>query len=97
MCPLVLPEMIPAFGIVGISLAEGRPPKFNLDIKIPQYAGEGNADPDELLADDQRQLADIQQTRDRLKAEVMEALQGSREGAKPRSLYPTAAHTVGGP
>jgi len=47
---------------------------YNLDIKNPHDAGGGNADPDELLADYQRQLADLQQTRDRLKAELFAAL-----------------------
>ena len=57
---------------------------YNLDIKNPHDSGEDNADPDGLLADYQRQLTDLQQTRDRLKAELMEVLQGSREGAKTR-------------
>ena len=46
---------------------------YNLDIKNPHDAGEGNADPDELLIDYQRQLADLQQTRDRLKQELLAA------------------------
>ena len=50
---------------------------YNLDIKNPHDAGEGNADPDELLADYQRQLAELQQTRDRLKAELFAALTNS--------------------
>ena len=47
---------------------------YNLDIKNPHDTGGGNADPDELLADYQRQLTDLQQTRDRLKAELFAAL-----------------------
>ena len=48
---------------------------YNLDIKNPHDSGEDNADPDELLADYQRQLADLQQTRDRLKEELRNALE----------------------
>ena len=49
---------------------------YNLDIKNPHDAGAGHADPDELLADYQRLLADLQQTRDRLKDELFQALEG---------------------
>ncbi len=50
---------------------------YNLDIKNPHDSGEGAADPDALLADYQRQLAELQKTRDRLKAELFAALGGS--------------------
>ena len=48
---------------------------YNLDNKNPHDSGEGNADPDELLADYQHQLAELQQTRDRLKQELRNALE----------------------
>ena len=60
---------------------------YNLDIKNPHDTSVAHTDPDELLADYQLLMTDLQQTRDRLKDELFEALQGkevSREGAKPR-------------
>ena len=45
---------------------------------------EAHADPDELLADYQILLAELQQPRDRLKDELFQALNSSREVAKPR-------------
>ena len=52
---------------------------YNLDIKNPRDASIAHTDPDELLADYQRLMADLQQTRDRLKDELFQALEG-----KPR-------------
>ena len=49
---------------------------YNLDIKNPHDAGLGHGDPDEMLADYQRLLVDLQATRDRLKAELASALEG---------------------
>jgi type I restriction enzyme M protein len=49
---------------------------YNLDIKNPHDTGVAHTDPDELLADYQRLLADLQQTRDRLKDELFQALEG---------------------
>ena len=60
---------------------------YNLDIKNPHDTSVAHTDPDELLADYQLLMTDLQQTRDRLKDELFAALQGtdgSREGAKPR-------------
>ena len=41
------------------------------------YLSNGNEDPDELLAEYQRQLAELQQVRDKLKAELVAALGGA--------------------
>ena len=51
---------------------------YNLDIKNPHYSSEAHADPDELLADYQILMADLQKTRDRLKDELFQALEGTR-------------------
>ena len=48
---------------------------FNLDIKNPHDAGSGHGDPAELLAEYQRLLAAVQETRDKLKAELRAALE----------------------
>ena len=58
---------------------------YNLDIKNPHDSSEAHADPDELLADYQILLAELQKTRDRLKDELFQALNSSREVAKSRS------------
>ncbi len=50
---------------------------YNLDIKNPHDAGGGHTDPAELLADYQKLLAELQQTRDRLKDELRTALETS--------------------
>jgi len=50
---------------------------YNLDIKNPHDAGTGHTDPAELLADYQKLLAELQQTRDRLKNELRTALERS--------------------
>ena len=50
---------------------------YNLDIKNPHDAGAGHDDPAELLADYQKLLAELQQTRDRLKDELRTALERS--------------------
>ena len=50
---------------------------YNLDIKNPHDAGAGHTDPAELLADYQKLLAELQQTRDRLKNELRTALERS--------------------
>jgi type I restriction enzyme M protein len=47
---------------------------YNLDIKNPHDSSEAHADPDELLADYQILMAELQKTRDRLKDELMNAL-----------------------
>jgi type I restriction enzyme M protein len=51
---------------------------YNLDIKNPHDSSEAHADPDELLADYQILLAELQKTRDRLKDELFQALEGTR-------------------
>ena len=48
----------------------------NLDIKNPQDTGPAHGDPDELLADYQRLLGEISQSRDALKRELMASLGG---------------------
>lgn len=48
---------------------------FNLDIKNPHDAGTGHGDPAELLAEYQRLLAAVQETRDKLKNELRAALE----------------------
>jgi type I restriction enzyme M protein len=50
---------------------------YNLDIKNPHDTSTGHTDPAELLADYQRLLGDLQQTRDRLKQELRTALERS--------------------
>ena len=50
---------------------------FNLDIKNPHDAGTGHGDPAELLAEYQRLLAAVQETRDKLKAELRAALEST--------------------
>ena len=50
---------------------------YNLDIKNPHDRSVAHTDPDELLADYQRLMAELQQTRDRLKNELFQALGGS--------------------
>ncbi len=50
---------------------------YNLDIKNPHDSGAAHANPVELLADYQKVLAELQQTRDRLKNELREALERS--------------------
>jgi type I restriction enzyme M protein len=51
---------------------------YNLDIKNPHDSSEAHADPDELLADYQILMAELQKTRDRLKDELFQALEGTR-------------------
>ena len=57
---------------------------YNLDIKNRHDRREAHADPDELLTDYQILLAELQQPRDRLKDELFQVLNSSREVAKPR-------------
>src|SRR3989454_5307069 len=45
---------------------------YNLDIKNPHDASVAHTDPDELLADYERLMTDLQQTRDRLKDELFQ-------------------------
>lgn len=52
---------------------------YNLDIKNPHDSSETHADPDELLADYQVLMAELQKTRDRLKDELFQALEGSNQ------------------
>jgi type I restriction enzyme M protein len=47
---------------------------YNLDIKNPHDMSVAHTDPDELLADYQKLLSELQQTRDRLKDELVKAL-----------------------
>ncbi len=55
---------------------------YNLDIKNPHDTSEAHVDPDELLAEYQQLMTELQQTRNRLKDELFQALNNSREGAK---------------
>jgi type I restriction enzyme M protein len=48
---------------------------YNLDIKNPNTPQEENGDPDKLLAEYQDLLADIAQTRDKLRDELAQALE----------------------
>lgn len=50
---------------------------YNLDIKNPHDTSVAHTDPDELLIDYEKLMADLQQTRDRLKDELFNALGGS--------------------
>ena len=47
---------------------------YNLDIKNPHDTSVAHTDPDELLADYQRLIGELQQTRDRLKDELFSAI-----------------------
>ena len=47
---------------------------YNLDIKNPHDTSVAHTDPDELLADYERLMTDLQQTRDRLKDELFSAI-----------------------
>ena len=67
-----------------VSIEQIQPNGYNLDIKNPHDSSEAHADPDELLADYQILLAELQKTRDRLNDELFQALNSSREVAKPR-------------
>ena len=49
---------------------------YNLDIKNPNTVQEGNGDPVELLAKYKQTLTEVADVRDRLKAELMDALGG---------------------
>ena len=49
---------------------------YNLDIKNPHDTSVAHTDPDELLADYQLLMTDLQQTHDRLKDELFQALGG---------------------
>ena len=55
---------------------------YNLDMKNPHDTSIAHTDPDELLADYQLLMTDLQQTRDRLKDELFAALQGSNKGTQ---------------
>lgn len=52
---------------------------YNLDMKNPHDTSEAHTDPDELLADYQRLMAELQQVRDKLKNELFQALGGSTQ------------------
>ncbi len=57
---------------------------YNLDIKNPHDSSDAPGDPDELLADYQNQLVELQATRDQLKTELAKALLSSKtEGDSP--------------
>jgi type I restriction enzyme M protein len=50
---------------------------FNLDVKNPHDKSDAHADPDELLAEYQQLMKDLQQTRDRLKDDLFNAIEGA--------------------
>lgn len=52
---------------------------YNLDIKNPHDPGDTHANPDELLANYQRLMAELEHTRDQLKVELLEAIRGSTQ------------------
>jgi type I restriction enzyme M protein len=52
---------------------------FNLDIKNPHDSSVAHTDPDELLADYDRLMTALQETRDRLKDELFNALGGTSQ------------------
>ncbi len=60
-----------------VPVEEMRARNYNLDIKNPHRAEDGRRDPDELLADYQRLLAKLAETRNALKHELMAALDRS--------------------
>ncbi len=48
---------------------------YNLDIKNPNVVDPGHADPDKLLAEYQQLVAAVNDTREKLKRELQEALE----------------------
>ena len=54
--------------------SRAKPNGYNLDIKNPHDTSVAHTDPDVLLADYQRLMTDLQQTRDRLKDELFSAI-----------------------
>jgi len=52
---------------------------FNLDIKNPNAPDAGPQDPDKLLANYRKLLGEVEETRDKLKAELIEALERGSE------------------
>ncbi len=58
-----------------VSVEEIRKRGCNLDIKNPNAADEDHRDPDELLAEYRELLAEVEETRDTLKAELAGALE----------------------
>jgi len=62
-----------------VPVADIKAAGYNLDIKNPHDADDAHGDPDELLADYQKLLGEIRQTRDALKQELMAALGGKAQ------------------
>lgn len=60
-----------------VSVEEIRKNNYNLDIKNPNAGGEDHRDPDELLAEYRELLAQVEETRDALKAELSAALESA--------------------
>jgi type I restriction enzyme M protein len=60
-----------------VSIEQIKASGYNLDLKNPHDASTGHTDPSELLADYQGVLAELQETRDRLKHELRTALERS--------------------
>ncbi len=60
-----------------VSIEQIQASGYNLDIKNPHDKSVAHTDPDELLVDYEKLMADLQQTRDRLKDELFNALGGS--------------------
>ena len=59
-----------------VDVEEIKANNYNLDIKNPNTPQEENGDPDKLLAEYQDLLADIARTRDKLRDELAQALEG---------------------
>ncbi len=58
-----------------VSVEEIRKRGYNLDIRNPNAEGESHRDPDELLAEYREVLAQVQETREKLKSELGAALE----------------------
>ncbi|MDM8516011.1 class I SAM-dependent DNA methyltransferase [Desulfobacterales bacterium HSG16] len=61
-----------------VSAKEIEAANYNLDIKNPHVEEEENGDPAEMLTEYRELLADVSQIRDRLKHELMQALEGKK-------------------
>jgi type I restriction enzyme M protein len=60
-----------------VPVEEIRRRNYNLDIKNPNAEAESHRDPDELLAEYQAVLAEVEETREALKRELAAALESS--------------------
>lgn len=65
-----------------VSIEQIKANGYNLDIKNPNTAPDDHGDPDELLAEYKTLLAGVAETREKLKQELMEALERDADAAR---------------